>query len=1824
MAADAAACSAITLGAASYDATTDIETASADCGAVQTAASFCFETAIGRDSDSDDAYNCENVPMGTATSGADCDAVLTANPLDVPTTQACTYSQISACTYTPKPRTGCVIRGCEEGYWNATGADAELFECYVPVDEFVTTVCTKSVGHCWESDLGLRPAQGPLFTTMNGLLKPVVCDSLAGEVGDPCLGDDTKVSTCSEPGRCVAKTDGGYVMYPSGVVYRDGTLAKEVGRPDGRVSECGEHSASCVSHNPSGTGRDGVTSCDLRGLTDGRYDCAEGCIYSEKPCNALFGGTTVWATFIHPDFGEYCAPHSEDGVDDTGMQIRNQIECEATPGNVWELMPRWVTDPCVWGDATTAGTDTVFLDCSHPVAENLEWVQMPCRSGSIWVVGADTVTQTCAEPTLGINYVGALCVTGAYNEYGRDTLLLPCKDTADLTDGTFITEACIPGSSTVLGRDTQVSTCSLPNGNLPDRLDNGEQLHSTANTVDHSCEMLVMSTCVGSAFEILPSCSGTSRYADTGKICDLDPLTDETVVAATCTGTASGADLGKICDLDLSTDSTDTCPIGCVFEAAYGLADGEACPIGCKKTGIPECATSVPGGDDGTGTQATCTGTATDVDVGKACDLDLSTDGIDSCPIGCVSQLATAGASCALTADKSACVVAGGDCVYIKLAAYTPTCDLNPATDATGACPAGCAGSSGSDLCWKSFGTGAERYCAPTASTDAAHGSSCTSETCASKYAGRSSAVEVAATCTGMATPVDIVTDTTACTLTSVDDDFGTATCTGTATRADVGKTCNLTPTDSTSACPIGCVQTASAGSCAEVDGSAADGSYCAYVGGAYTIPLETCTSTLTAGTCVDTAGLIAGVDFDACAAVSALDTNTACVAVLMDCVSATSGSCPAGCTDSCPAGVCACSGTSTDLACSYAQGTTDDDTTNCALTGSADYGATPGTCASAGTAPVVCDPADGDVSTNIGCGALGMVSALGCGGGAVCVPAGASYAPSDTHTCAITVGTTIQATVTTADSCTSSTTMSCDLAPTDGTSECLPGCVDTAAYVPVCDLDLATDKTDLCPAGCQTGTLPDGVPTEAWRGTTLSYDELGTTYLAPYAAVHLSTVGVQLGQTYGRAHVVYPWIDDEVVDNSCEHREVAALNSALEAGALDCASLLPMGRWFSCCTGTATGVDAGKTCDLAPTDGTSACPIGCVVSCLPRPNVPSGACQGNDLPQIRTRLNLAYASWLQLPAAAATCTGIETVADTALCTLSESADFGATSGSCADQGITATCAPVAGSYTNTLDSCTSTLVASPNAVTTIDTNLCSLTATVDFGANAGSCTAANAGVATCAYVSGSWAISTPTTCTSTTTATGADLGMICDLTPTDGTKRCPVGCVETAGNMRPYSPPAAPLDCAHLSPPGRWYGCKDATGALTCVPRPKVLGGQFTESSCEPGSSVAVGADTVIAECSLPKFYDGEFEFVSAVCTSGDHSGSASCTGTATGADAGKICDLTPSDGTSACPIGCAETVGASDTQFDSCTPPVDGQWSQSGCDHGSWDTTGTDTIIATCSFLDPTAAATCTGTATGADLGKICDLDLSTDSMDSCPIGCVETGEVADGDYVQYNCEKGSISNGGGRDTQTAACGMPTCHYFVAGACVKGVALAHGFDSLIVGCTQPPLHQYMIESLPWLPNAATDDLVWNDAADYVTTAVTEVAEACNVATGACPFTAGNALSCLTTGGFPNGCLYTPDKANTFYDEEACDAPACTFAAGAASSCTDTMGCVYVAPVTGVARGHGHYCANLQPMGRWTWCPTTESCVPDPAGVPTQTWRGQGGGVRFPLKNLH
>ena len=175
------------------------------------------------------------------------------------------------------------------------------------------------------------------------------------------------------------------------------------------------------------------------------------------------------------------------------------------------------------------------------------------------------------------------------------------------------------------------------------------------------------------------------------------------------------------------------------------------------------------------------------------------------------------------------------------------------------------------------------------------------------------------------------------------------------------------------------------------------------------------------------------------------------------------------------------------------------------------------------------------------------------------------------------------------------------------------------------------------------------------------------------------------------------------------------------------------------------------ETTDFGVTPGSCAAADSSVATCAYAPGVfsASGRVDTVDTPDSCT----------------STVVPVVTLADTTHCTLSPTANFGVTPGTCSDSdGSVATCAYVAGAYSDadsdgtldtidTADSCTSTLVAT---VTPADTTHCTLAGTTDFGATPGSCTAPPDRV------------DTPANCTSTVlpVVTLADTTH-CTLTPT-------------------------------------------------------------------------------------------------------------------------------------------------------------------------------------------------------------------------------------------------------------------------------------------------------------------------------------------------------------------------------------------------------------------------------------------------------------------------
>ena len=786
---------------------------------------------------------------------------------------------------------------------------------------------------------------------------------------------------------------------------------------------------------------------------------------------------------------------------------------------------------------------------------------------------------------------------------------------------------------------------------------------------------------------------------------------------------------------------------------------------------------------------------------------------------------------------------------------------------------------------------------------------------------------------------------------------------------------------------------------------------------------------------------------------------------------------------------------------------------------------------------------------------------------------------------------------------------MTCDLdAITDSVATCPAGCVPTATFVPDCDLLLATDNDAACPAGCL--DTPQSTPTCDFDLDTDSTDlcpsgclETPQTTLGSRADCERVMTDADPDPLTGVAACAYK---PAYVGDSCE-KECTREDACNSGGA--CNFHLKMctcdwgwlGRWcdlqllqgvidcdlprddeyvttvwdpakgkcakFTTCSNPVCdhggrnrhihyeehfpwnphppsvfvqGDTHANCATFVPEDG-STCPSGC-----------------DFTPLIKEVLYVApEPPYPAIPAAAAMCTG--TCADPGICA-AEVAEICAVD-PCVGYvqgtlGVPSSTCPAGctlagdgrwpmGTSRDTTDDCMGTatgadlgkicdLDATTNGAPTcwigcvFRTAPCTLTSgDADRDASTpGSCAARDVTTTTCAYVAGAY---TPT-CTGT--ATGADVGKICDLDlSTDGMDNCPIGCTYV-----------------HYVPDS----CTSTLVPETCI---------ATVSDCVTGYVPGVAAAAAI------------------------------CTGTATGADVGKVCDLAPTDSTSACPIGCSFTaattpsttcpIGCVQTdatfvhspescEIDPCTGYVQGILGvpstscSSGCTlagDGPTDTCAT-TVDAGCSGANAAQSsgtcaaagnngaggactftearlATCTGTASGADVGKICDLDLSTDSMDTCPIGCVFTAAVA-----TSTCVTTVVAACAGANAAQAAC--------------DSAAVFPGFCDDITASTEPACvalnpETCVVDACTGYVQGTTG-VPSTTCPSACTLAGDGLGESCIATVADCGtgYVAGDATTPSTT--CPAGCVLTNAAPGTW----TADRPLCTFTPQ--ESCTATV----------------------------------------------------------------
>ena len=575
--------------------------------------------------------------------------------------------------------------------------------------------------------------------------------------------------------------------------------------------------------------------------------------------------------------------------------------------------------------------------------------------------------------------------------------------------------------------------------------------------------------CTGTASEFVGtaatySCSGDDDGSGAAAVCS--GADDGSGVAATCAGSDDGSGAAAACPgaddgtgvaCALSADSSACAVQGgdCSYAAA---AAGAACALSADSS-----ACAVQGGD--------CSYAA--ATAGAACVLSGDSTACAVQGGDCSYLAATAGAACVLSGDSTECAVQGGDCSYTSVdavAAYTPSCDLDAATDGTDSCPGGC---TMSDAVAEVL-----RACDVDPVTDGtpACGGGCTATDTVAEVipvCDLDASTDGTDSCPAGCTSVDAVAASApTCDLDAGSDgtDVCPAGCTMNDAVAEVIPVCDLDAgTDDTDACPAGCTSIdAVAGSTPTCDLDAA------------TDGMDTCPAGCTMNDAV--AEVIPVCDLDAstdgtdtcaagCATVDAMG-ESAPPTCDLDASTDGTDACPAGCTlidavaevipvcdldastdgtDTCPAG-CATVGAVAAF------------TPTCDLDASTDgTDACPAGCGTTDAIAEVRPICDLDASTDgsdacpTGCASVAEVAAQ--------TPTCDLDASTDgTDACPAGCGTT---------DAIAEVRPTCDLdASTDGSDACLGGCtmVDAIAEVrPTCDLDAGTDGSDACPAGCAT-----------------------------------------------------------------------------------------------------------------------------------------------------------------------------------------------------------------------------------------------------------------------------------------------------------------------------------------------------------------------------------------------------------------------------------------------------------------------------------------------------------------------------------------------------------------------------------------------------------------------------------------------------------------------------------------------------------------------------------------------------------------------------------
>ena len=355
----------------------------------------------------------------------------------------------------------------------------------------------------------------------------------------------------------------------------------------------------------------------------------------------------------------------------------------------------------------------------------------------------------------------------------------------------------------------------------------------------------------------------------------------------------------------------------------------------------------------------------------------------------------------------------------------------------------------------------------------------------------------------------------------------------------------------------------------------------------------------------------------------------------------------------------------------------------------------------------------------------------------------------------------------------------------------------------------------------------------------------------------------------------------------------------------------------------------------------------------------------------------------------------------------------------------------------------------------------CTAAAACTFDAGMGACTATTA-ASTCSAqaVNGQLACTTVLSCVYATAgdvctadascawdATAATCGAATaagTCTAADGQAACTAaGTVGAAGCALPAS---VGLGCVTIGNAGSTAG-DDCDADTTCAwdGSNSVCGAVTSASACTAEAGNGQSACTGLAGCAYTAavttcaYRVTGPEYVLAVCDSG------------TGAWRALPETVTRDTGDAA--GRWRNGPGGRDTALGGCTVTEklwDGSYIYDNCDSGSAYSVGAEFIRDCSRAVDGSECKIpCTGTAgvslngrrIGPDLGKVCDLDPSTDGSASCPLGCA--GGVPSGHVSRGICR--------------AAGNVWVDSQWAETSCDKGDALVHGYDTVLSTCSLP-----------------------------------------------------------------------------------------------------------------------------------------------------------------------